>query len=167
MNFLIVLFLIVAAIFSRFLPHPPNFTPVIAVMLFSGTYFKKGYALFIPLTVMLVSDACIGFYDVCMMVAVYASLGLVTLFGAALNKRFAFSGVMYYSLLGSILFFIVTNFAVWAFGSMYPMTFAGLVECYTLAIPFFENALGSTLVYGAVLFGIYELKKAVFEMALA
>jgi hypothetical protein len=61
------------------------------------------------------------------------------------------------SLISSLAFFLITNFAVWAFFSWYPHTFAGLVSCFTLALPFFRNTLLGDLVYSGIFFGAYEL----------
>ena len=63
------------------------------------------------------------------------------------------------AILSSVLFFIVTNFGVWLTGGgwFYPKTLQGLIECYTLAIPFFRNSLAGDLVYTGVLFSLFEL----------
>jgi hypothetical protein len=63
------------------------------------------------------------------------------------------------SLASATSFFLVSNFAVWAFGDMYARNFAGLVECYTMAIPFFRGTFASDLIYTPVLFSVpYALK---------
>jgi hypothetical protein len=62
-----------------------------------------------------------------------------------------------YGVLGSTLFFVFTNFGVWLGSSMYPQTWAGLVECYVAGIPFYKNTLAGTLFYSAVLFGGFAL----------
>ena len=51
----------------------------------------------------------------------------------------------------SVLFFVVTNFAVWIMWDYYPNTLEGLIMCYTMAIPFFQNTLLGTVVYTALM----------------
>ena len=57
------------------------------------------------------------------------------------------------SLAGSLLFFVVTNFAVWATGRLYPLTGSGLAVCYAAAIPFFRNSLLGDIAFTTILFG--------------
>jgi hypothetical protein len=148
--------LVAAGISYRFFPHPPNFAPVAAISLFSGFYFRR-YFIAIPIIIMLASDIFIGFYDWKLMAAVYSSFVLVSLLGIFLRKRKSVATLIGCSMLGSILFYILTNFAVWFFGSWYPHNFSGLLECYTLAIPFFKNTLAGDLFYSAAMFGCYEV----------
>ena len=61
------------------------------------------------------------------------------------------------TLAGSVLFFVWTNFGVWAFWNLYPHTLEGLVACYTAAIPFFRNTLLGDVVYSTALFGGFAL----------
>jgi hypothetical protein len=151
------LILILIGIISRLLPHPANFTPIAATALFGGAYLSKKWALTIPLLVMLVSDMIIGFDNIPMRVAVYGSFILAVAIGFWLKKhkniKYAFAG----SFASSIVFFIVTNFAVWAFGTMYPKTPGGLIDCFAMAIPFFRNTLLGDMLYSGVFFGGYEL----------
>lgn len=149
-------FFIIVAIILRLLPHPPNFAPIAAIALFGGTYLGKKYALLVPLAAMIVSDYFIGFYDLKLMLAVYGSFLLIGLLGLWLKQHKSVRNITGVTLLGSILFFIITNFAVWAFSSWYPHNFTGLWQCYVLALPFFRNTLLGDLFYVSVLFGAYE-----------
>ncbi len=158
MNILFILTLILFAAFSRLIPHAPNFTPVISIALFAGAYLKKGFAFLVPIAALLVSDLIIGFYSLGSMATVYGTMLLIVAVGLILEKKVSAGKLLGLSLAGVTIFFITTNFAVWMIpGSMYPMTPAGLAECYVMAIPFFGNMVLSTLFYSAVLFGSYEL----------
>ena len=140
----------------RLVPHPWNFTPIAAMALFGGTYLNKKYALIVPLAAMLVSDYFIGFYEWRLTAAVYGSFLLIGLIGCWLKRRKNLFTVIGASLAGSILFFLITNFAVWAFSSWYTKDFSGLIYCYTMALPFFRNTLMGDLFYVGALFGAYE-----------
>ncbi len=149
--------LILLGVVLRFLPHPANFAPIAAIGLFSGCYLRRRFAFILPLAAMLISDIFIGFYSWQVMVSVYLSFALVGLIGIWLKDHKSFTTVAGGTLLGSVIFFLVTNFAVWAFWPMYPHTWAGLVACYAAAIPFFKNTLMGNFFYVGVLFGSYEL----------
>ena len=140
----------------RLMPHPWNFTPIAAMALFGGTYLNRKYALIVPLAAILVSDYFIGFYEWRLMAAVYGSFLLIGLIGCWLKKHKTLFTVFGASLTGSILFFLITNFAVWAFSSWYTKDFSGLIYCYTMALPFFRNTLMGDLFYVGALFGAYE-----------
>jgi len=157
MNILFALVLILFAAFSRLIPHAPNFTPVISIALFAGAYLQKRFAFLVPIVAMLMSDLLIGFYSPISMAFVYGSLLLIVALGFVTSGKVSMIKVGGYSLVGAVLFFLLTNFGVWIVpNSMYPRTFAGLVECYVMAIPFFGNTLYSTLIYSTVMFGLYE-----------
>lgn len=148
--------LISLGIISRFLPHPANFAPIGAIALFGALYLPKKYALIIPLFAMFVSDIFIGFYSLPIMISVYSSFVLIGLIGLVVRKNVKFTSVLSGTLLGSILFFIITNFAVWAFGTMYIHNLSGLVQSYVMAVPFFKNSLMGDIFYVGVLVGGYE-----------
>lgn len=161
-NFIIAVVLILFAAFSRLLPHPMNFAPITAIALFSGVYLDKKYAFIIPLIALVLSDALLGFYSY--IYWVYGTFMLIALIGLWLKSRVQNSkgGKKYTYIFGttivsSVIFFLVTNFGVWTSGMFYEMSFKGLIECYTLAIPFFRNSLGGDIFYAAAMFGIYDL----------
>jgi hypothetical protein len=132
-----------AAVLTRLVPHLPNFTPITAIALFGGLYISNrllAYAL--PLFIMAVSDAFLGFYSIT--IFVYAAFMIVTLIGTKRKKPSILT-----IFLGSLSFFIVTNFGVWLLG--YPKTWTGLVECYTLALPFFRNSLLGDFFYSGIM----------------
>lgn len=154
---LIAAAIIIAAAASRLMKHPFNFTPVAAMALFAGCYLQRRWTLILPLGAMLVSDYFIGFYDWQVMTSVYVSIALAFFIGWYLRVRVKWHGVTLAALASSVTFFVVTNFAVWAFFNWYPHTWAGLINCFTLALPFFRNTLIGDLVYAGMLFGAYEL----------
>lgn len=150
-------FVVVAAL-ARLVPHPPNFAPVGAIALFGGAMFaSRGLAFAVPLAAMLLSDVAIefaggtGFHALAP--AIYACFALTTWLGTALHQRRRVVPIVVSSLIAATLFFVVTNFAVWLMGHLYPLTVAGLLQCYVAAFPFFGNTLLSQALYGAVLFG--------------
>lgn len=155
--FIIALFFILMAVISRFLPHFPNFTPIAAIALFGGVYFSKKIALILPIAAMLVSDIFIGFYEPLIMLSVYGSFVLSVLLGFWLKKHKNWFTVLGSALACSLVFFVITNFAVWAFSPWYAKTLSGLSQCYLMAIPFFRNTLLGDLFYVSVFFGAYEI----------
>lgn len=141
----------------RFIPHAPNFAPIAAIALFSGVYLRKRFAFILPIAAMLISDYFIGLYSWKIMLSVYLSFALVGLIGTQIRKRKTVYTVIGGTLLGSVFFYLITNFAVWAFGTLYPHTWPGLLQCYVTAIPFFRNTVLGDAFYVGVLFGTYEL----------
>ncbi len=157
-RFLFAAGLIFAAALSRLLPHPPNVAPITALALFGGVYFGKRLAFVIPLLAMLVSDLIIGVHGE--MAWVYASFAAIVCIGFWLRGHQGVLTTIGASAAGSVLFFIVTNFGMWATpDGLDPHTRAGLGACYAAAIPFFRNTLLGDLAYTGVLFGIFELAK--------
>ena len=144
-----------AAIF-RLVPHPPNFSPIAAMALFSGAYLpRRGLAFVAPLGAMLVSDAVLGFHGG--MPVVYASLAMIGALGFLLSAKRTTGRIVAAALASSVLFYLVTNFGVWAFGDMYPKTAGGLAACYVAAIPFFQNSLIGDLLFAGLLFGGFAM----------
>jgi hypothetical protein len=153
--------MILAAGASRLIPHPPNFAPIGAMALFGGACFADRRAAFVvPLAAMLLSDLVIGLLSGNLAMGlhrlipvVYGSFALIVCLGFWLRRRRKVVPVGGAALASSVLFFALTNFGVWALGSLYPKTWDGLVACYVAAIPFFHNTLLGDAVYTAVLFG--------------
>ena len=156
-NLLLIIAIIALAAASRLVKHPPNFTPVAAIALFGGWYFNKKYLVAAPLLAMFLSDIFIGFYDWRLTAVVYLSIALTFFIGWILKKSASWRKVILGSITGSVIFFLTTNFAVWALYSWYPHTWAGLVSCFTLALPFFKNSLTGDFIYSVILFGAYEV----------
>ena len=146
--------------FSRLIPHPPNFTPIIAMAIMSGYFFRNIYlSLFVMLFSMLLADVFIGFYY--NMIFVYLTLFLITFIFFNISNKINSKNLLICSLTGSLVFFIFSNFGVWVLGSLYEKSLTGLVECYILAIPFFLNTLLSTIFFSYssfIFFNIFEKK---------
>lgn len=151
----IIIILLAAA--SRLLHHPANFTPVVAMSIFAGAYLRGYSGVLIPVLAMIVSDYFIGFYDWQVMVSVYGCVALAYGVGMFLRINRRWYSVLSASIISSVLFFIFTNFAVWAFFDWYPHTLKGFLSCYALAIPFFRNTILGDVIYTVALFGAYEL----------
>lgn len=133
----------------------PNFTPVMALAFFGGAYFgRKHIAYLLPFSAMLISDLILGIHNT--MFFVYGAFALAVGIGVLLRNRVSVLSVLGGSLASSIIFFLFTNLGVWITGMVgYPMNFAGLVQCYVAAIPFFRTEVISTLVFSGVFFGSY------------
>ena len=99
---------------------------------------------------------------------IYLSFALIVVLGIVALKKVNVARLAGCSLGASVIFFLVSNFGTWMSGMMYPKTGAGLVACYTAAIPFFQGTLISDLVYTTILFGSFELiKRYYFQPRLA
>lgn len=162
--------LIVVAALTRLLPHPPNFSPVAAIALFGGACFaSKHWALLVPLLAMLLSDIALGLWHDGGYSAylggtsfwlVYACIAASCVLGFGLRGRIGGARVLGYSLAGSVLFFVVTNFGAWLVSPLYPKDFGGLMAAYVAGIPFFKWTVLGTLFYAAILFGGFALLRA-------
>jgi len=156
-RFLFFFLIICFSILARLLPHPPNFAPIGALSLFSGTYLSIKYAPFIPLLVMIASDYFIGFYELKLMISVYLSFFLICLIGFWLKKNKNPLTIVFSSFFTSLFFYLITNFAVWVFTPWYEKSLSGLILAYTLALPFFRNTILGDLFYTVSFFSVYEL----------
>ena len=158
-QFLVITIMILAAAFSRLLTnafHIWNFTPIIAMSLFSGAEIRdKRLAFLVPLIAMIITDMFLGFYQG--ILVVYAALLMITCFGFLLRNRIKVIPVILGSLGASCIFFLVTNFALLYPTMLYPHNWQGIMASYTAAIPFFKNAIVGDLIYSIILFGSYEL----------
>jgi hypothetical protein len=159
--------MILVAALTRVVPHPWNFSPVEAIALFGGAYFaSRSLAIVVPLAAMLASDLILalvhgGSYSTYFFGTsfwlVYACIALSTVLGFGLRGKVNGVRVLGYSLAGSVLFFLVTNFSAWIGSSMYPQNAAGLMAAYIAGIPFFQGTLLGTLFFSALLFGGFSL----------
>lgn len=149
-------FLVVLGVALRLIPHPWNLTPIGAVALFSGASFeRKRWAFVTPLVAMFISDAVIGFHS--LMPVVYASFALVVAIGFLVReRRNSPAAVGLGAVAGATLFYFTTNFAVWLMLGTYPMTIAGLAQCYVAGLPYYGTMLAADLIYSALLFGTFS-----------
>jgi hypothetical protein len=169
----VLLGVILLAAMARLVPHPPNCAPIAAVALFAAAHFEKKWAAYlVPLLAMVLSDlaleaaARLGVYSGWMagtrgfhqgMWVVYLAMALITTLGLLLRRKKTVLTVAGVVLASSVLFFLVTNFAVWAMQTIYPKSLEGLLACYVAAIPFFRSTLLGDLCYATVLFGGFAL----------
>jgi hypothetical protein len=150
---LVGVLLVIVAVLARFLPHPPNFSPILAASLFAGSVVtSRRLAFAAPLIAVFISDFYFGFYEGISFV--YLSYAVVVALGMwARPSRF---GTVALSALGSsVVFFILSNLGVWLFSGLYEGTWAGLVNCFIMALPFFHATLVSTLTVSLILFAVY------------
>ena len=143
---------------GRMLAHLPNFTPVAALALFAGFYFKRrAIAALVPLGILAVSDLFIGSYEWQMMLVVYAAFLFPLVFAPSLKKRLSAPRVGGFALCGTLFFFLSTNLAVWLSAGWYPKTPAGLLQCYVAALPFLKYTLFGDLLWSGAIFGSYAV----------
>jgi hypothetical protein len=158
---LLALAIIALAAALRIAPHPWNFTPAGAMALFSGAIIRdRRLASFFPIFALFVGDIFIGLHR--LVPVVYFSFLVSVAIGFWLRDRRSLGRITAATLLGAIQFFLVTNFAVWAFGLSYPRNSAGLLACYVAGIPFFWNTLAGDAVYATLLFGGFALAERLF-----
>ena len=150
----LVVFLIGFDVAARLLWHAPNVSPVAASALFAGMMLRRrSLALVVPLAALLIGDAIQGFYHWQVMAVVYAALALPAVAGI-LARHNRVPRVVVPTVLGcSLIFFVTTNFAVWAWSGMYSADMAGLIQCYVMGLPFLKYTIAGDLFWAAVLFG--------------
>jgi hypothetical protein len=153
---LAILSAILVAAVLRLVPHPPNFTPIGAMALFSGAYLgRRAIAFAAPLGALLLSDLVLGFYHG--QATIYFSVALIVMIGMVALSRVSPLRVGAAAIFSSVLFFVITNFGMWLFSGFYPRTLAGFEACYVAAIPFFQNTIAGDLFYATLLFGGFKV----------
>jgi hypothetical protein len=171
---IVLLSLVVVGFLSRVLPHPLNFTPIIAMTLLASTYARPRWlGILVPFAAMLLSDfvlyntvyaGMLAEMSVLDFSGVYLAIGLCALVPLVLRAssgssmtKLALTGVS-----GAFVFFFSTNFMVWLTSGMYVKNVAGLLTCYAAGLPFFLNSLLSTLLFGALGVVVMKLAEARF-----
>ena len=147
--------------------YPWNFSPMFAICIFGAAFYQeKRWSYLVPFCAYLLGDIGIGVLSGNMQFAfysaqpfVYGSLALMITLGFYLRNNRTVWTVGGVGLLGAMLFFLISNFGVWALGDgvFFPKTLAGLAKCYTIAIPFFRNSLISQAVFLPILFSRFAL----------
>ncbi|MCD4734448.1 MAG: hypothetical protein K8R53_00255 [Bacteroidales bacterium] len=151
-RFLLIISVIFIGAVMRLLPHWPNFTPITAMALFGGAYLsRKHLAYIIPLAAMVFSDLILGFHN--LMIPVYLCFALIVFLSTFLKNRINPVTVIGASLVSSILFYLVTNFGVWAITPYYTKDISGIIQCYVAGLPFLRNGMLGDIFYNAVFFG--------------
>ncbi len=162
--------MILVAAATRFLPHYPNVTALGAMGLFGAAYYKKSLlpALLIPFVALWMSDLVLNnivygqYFDSFAWFTpgglwIYLGFAAIVLVGKGLLNKISLGRLFGASLSASLVFFLLSNFGVWMSGTMYPLTFGGLIACYTAGLPFFLNTIVGDLFYVMLFFGAYEL----------
>lgn len=169
--------IILAAAFSRVIPHMPNFSPLGAIAVFAAAHFAdRRLSLVIPIAATWLSDLFLnnviyatagqsfawfypGFY---WQYAAYVIIALMSL--GVFRRGLTLTKIVSASLMSGLAFFAVSNFGVWLSGSLYPHNLSGLVACYTAALPFYQGTLLGDTAYGLALFGGFFLVQRYFPV---
>ena len=173
LNISLITIIIFLAAATRIFPHPPNFSPIMAIGIFGAAHFtRKWYAFLIPLVAIWLSDVVInnfiyssssnqfiwfysGFYWQ------YFSYIIIILTGVMIfRNKISISKTFGASISSSAIFFIISNFGVWLLGDLYKNNFHGLIECYIMALPFLQNSLIGSLVFSLLIEFILCMKIA-------
>jgi len=154
MDLLLVAFLIGFDVAARLLPHAAGVWPFAASALFAGRMLRiPGLAVIVPLAAVLLSNVALAGDDWRITLVVCAAI-TVPAFGGMLIRRWPGAVPVIAAMLScSLIFFVTTNFAVWAFSGMYPLTWQGLTQCFIAALPFLDKTVLGDLFWTAVLFG--------------
>jgi hypothetical protein len=170
-----IIAIIIIAALSRLIPHPANFAPLGAMALFGGHYLtKKWHSFAVAAGSWWLADLVLNntiykaYYPTFTwfsgsFIAVSISLIAIIFISKAVIKKPTFGNIALGSFLGSLAFFLITNFAVFL-GNMYPHTNAGLVAAYTAGLPFFKNTVIGDLLYSGLLFGAYQFVQSQFKL---
>jgi len=154
MDFGLVAFLIGFDVAARLLPHVPGFMPVAASALFAGRMLRApALAVIVPLAAMALSGIAMAADDWQVSLIVYAAITLPAFAGMLARRWHGAVPVVAAMVTCSLIFFLVTNLAAWAFSGMYPLTAQGLTQCYVAALPFLDKTVAGDLFWCAVLFG--------------
>jgi len=176
-NYIVIGFAVLVAALSRIIPHPDNFTATESLAIFGAAYLtRKQYAIILPVLMMFVTDFIINntvarsyfsqptglIWFSGYMLYGWLGIALTVVAGSGMLRKINVVSVAGASVSGVLIFFLVTNFGVWA-GSqtVYPKDIAGLLACYTAGIPFLKSSLLSTLFFSTLLFTSFELAKKI------
>lgn len=150
-NFFIFSVLVLLGSLSRLVPHGWNFTALGAVALVAGLLISNKYlSILAPIAALLISDFFIGFHNT--MIYVYGAYALIAVLGFAFSQNKQLKNILGLSLASSLIFFLISNFGVWAADTMYAKTFDGLMQCFAMGVPFYRNQFLSDLIFTPVLF---------------
>ena len=150
-----IIFFTLLLVLSRVVPHPPNFTPILAGIIFLP-FIKKDFtfSMIVPIVVMLISDFIIGMHS--LMLWTYLPI-LILSFLAFYFYQDSFRRIINLAIFSPIIFFILSNFGVWVNSAKYSRNFSGLVECYIYAIPFYASSAISCILFSIVFYLIRQL----------
>ena len=161
---LMITAIVIFGVIARLLPHFPNFAPMGAIALFAVAFYKrKSLALIMPVTAWWLSFLFlnntryavteeISWFTLDQLFSIIALIIIVVL-GGLLLKKVSLSKVILGSTGASLVFFVISNFGVWMKGMLYPKTIQGLIECYSMALPFYQATFLSDMIYSSMFFG--------------
>jgi hypothetical protein len=160
-------FFVIFAVLSRmpFMPHPWGFTPVAAALLYFGARGSRRQ-LWVPFLMMAVADVILTKYIYSYplnadQLVVWAWYAAILFLGTRLRENSNWLRIGGAALASSVSFFLISNFAVWASGTMYPKTMSGLMTCYAAGVPFFRRGVAGDLLFTAVMFGLPAVVAAI------
>jgi hypothetical protein len=158
---------VIFAVLSRmpFMPHPWGFTPVAAALLYFGARGSRRQ-LWVPFFLMAASDIILTKYVYSYplnadQLVVWAWYAVILFLGTRLRENSNWLRIGGAAIASSVSFFLISNFAVWASGTMYPKTMSGLMTCYAAGIPFFRRGVAGDLLFTAVMFGLPAVAAAI------
>ena len=155
---IVIAAMIIVAAVASLIPHSPNFTPLAAIALFAGAQLQRRTAFALAIGALLVRDLVLGMHV--LMPAVYACYAFNVFLGSYLKEEQSPARIVGASIIGSVIFFIVTNFGSWAAFDTFPKTADGLLACYVAGIPYFRNTVVSDLIYSLAMFGLFACAQA-------
>jgi len=163
MKYILPIILILAGIAFKLIPELQHtgIHPITAIALFAGVYFNKRMAILVPFAIMAIADYFVGYYDILLMASVWTSFILFAMVGRWFRKRKKW--ILGGAVASSLIYFVITNFAVWQFTVWYPHTLQGLILCYTIGLPYLFKGMISTVLFTGGLFGAYELSKVTYR----
>ncbi len=148
-------------IIARLLPHPANFSPMLALVVFSGLAARNlGLGMAYPLAAVALSDLFLGLYPGWSFVYLGYVFSVLLAWGLRKNDQALWLKGVFGALGANLVFFVISNFGVWFSAGIYPKTFEGLAACYIAAIPFAQTSLLSTFIYGAVIVLMWQPVKS-------
>ena len=154
LDLVLVVFLIALDVVARIVPHVPGVWPVAASALFAGRMLKLPLLAFlVPVAATVLSNFALPGDDGRVLLVVAAALCVPAALGIVARRWRGAAPTAAAMVATSLLFFVATNFAVWAFDGLYPMTWQGLAECYIAALPFLDRTVLGDLAWCAALFG--------------
>jgi uncharacterized protein DUF6580 len=158
MDLALVAFLIALDVVARLMPHAPGFLPVAASGLFAARVLRiPVLAIVVPVVAMILSDVALPSEDWRVQAVGFAAIAIPAILGIATRRWNTLLPTIATVVVSSILFFVLSNGAVWAFSGMYPLTLPGLTQCYVAALPFLEKTMLGDLCWSGVLFGGFWL----------
>ena len=160
--------IVVLAVLARFIPHPPDFSPVYGALLFGGANMRKRDSIWVPVLLLGGSDFVLSRFiyhmhigwDELFQLAAFASVAMT---GWILRERATIGRITAACLAAPTAFYLISDFGVWLGFGTYPQTWNGLVACYVAAIPYQGRITASTVLFAGMLFGAQRIYASIIE----